>query len=359
MRVPHYAKRCFAALALTALVVGCGGDSTAPDAPFDASGTSSDIGALEASFDSPATASFAAASVAISDVLGASPAAAAVKAMPTKALVTGGKSYSTAVAKAYARPGGGISPSFSTAAVPAEYLGVTFTRDAETLEYGPSDLAGAPADGVRFMVYAVNPISGVVITPLVEVGYADIVTTETTSAVTVRIELVAANVTYLDYSVGITGAGTSGTVTVSGFVSNGDDRVDFDLDMHVTASSFVADFALTVPTRNGFRIDFEGEITFDDEMTETQVTSTLEARGPHGTVTISGTATGTSASYEVEVNGDLFATIVHTQGGNPVITGADGQPLSAEELEALQDVFAVFVQGFDFAADLLEPLPTV
>ena len=46
MRVPHYAMRSLAALALIGLMAGCGGnDSTAPDAPFDPAGTSSDIGA--------------------------------------------------------------------------------------------------------------------------------------------------------------------------------------------------------------------------------------------------------------------------------------------------------------------------
>ena len=48
------------------------------------------------------------------------------------------------------------------------------------------------------------------------------------------------------------------------------------------------DYTLIVPTRSGFRIDFEGEM-LDREAT---VTSTLEARGPHGTVTISGNQTG-------------------------------------------------------------------
>ena len=357
MRVPHYASRSLAALALTALAAGCGGgDSTAPDAPFDPAGTSSDVGAIEASFESPATAGFTAAAGAISAVLGESPAAAAVKVMPTKALIAGGKRgaghYAATVAKAYVRPSGGITPSLSTAAILDEHLGVTFTRDPETLEYGPSDLPGAPEDGVRFMVYAVDPISGAPITPLVEVGYADIVTTETASAATVRIELVSAGVTYLDYAVGITAATSAGTITVSGFVTNGDDRVNFDLDTHLDldSSEVTVDFTITVPTRGGFRIDFEGEVT------ETAVTSNLEARGPHGTVAVAGTQNETSGSFEVEVNGELFATITIPQGQQPVIAGADGEPLTNEELEALEAVFAVFAGGFTFMGELLEPL---
>jgi hypothetical protein len=354
MLVPHFAKRSFAALALT-LLAGCGGDSNAPDAPFDPAGTSTDVEAMQASFDSPAMAGYAAASAAIGTALGSSAAAAAVRAAPTKALIAGGKPagdhYAAVLAKTYLKPARGIRPSLSTAAIPSEYLGVTFTYDVGTGEYGPSDLTGAPQDGVRFIVYAVNAISGQIIEPLVEVGYADIVTTETASAATVRIELVSAGVTYLDYAVGATGGTSEVTVTISGFVSNGNDRVNFDLDTHLTSTSVGLDYTLIVPTRGGFRIDFEGDATEGGA-----TTSTLEARGPHGSVTISGSQTTTSASYEVEVNGELFATITTTGSEPAVITGADGQPLTEAELEALEQVFSVFLQGFDFFEDLFDPL---
>ena len=59
--------------------------------------------------------------------------------------------------------------------------------------------------------------------------------------------------------------------------------MNFDLDNHLELQSVALDYNLMVPTRGGFRIDFEGEAT------EGTVTSTLEARGPHGTVTISAT----------------------------------------------------------------------
>jgi hypothetical protein len=350
MRVPQFAKRSLAALAL-AVVAGCGKDSNAPDAPFDPAGTSTDIDAMQSSFDSPAMSGYVAASGYISAALGSSPAALAVRSVPTKALIAGGKPaakhYAAVLAQTYMKPAGEISPSF--AAIPAEYLGVTFIYNVETAQYEASALPGAPANGVRFMIYAVNQISGALIVPLVEVGYADVVTTETASSATVRIQVVSAGVTYLDYTVGATGGTSQVTLTISGFVSNGNDRVNFDLDTHITATSVGVDYTLTVPTRGGFRIDFEGEST------ESTVTSTLEARGPHGTVTISGSQTGGSATYEVEVNGEAFATITTSVSGS-VITGADGQPLTQEELQALERVFAVFVQGFLFFGDLMTPM---
>ena len=45
-----------------------------------------------------------------------------------------------------------------------------------------------------------------------------------------------------------------------------------------------------------------------------------------------------------------------TQGAEPVITGADGEPLSEEELHSLQEIYLVFLGGFDFFEDLLDPI---
>jgi len=361
MRVPHYAKRPLAALAVAAMMAGCGGgDSTAPDAPFDPAGTSSDVEAMQASFDSPAMDAFGAAGEAISATLGESSAAAmAIRAAPTKALFAGKPAagqYANRLAGIYAPRTSEIRPSLSTAAILDEHLGVTFTRDPETLEYGPSDRAGAPSNGVRFIVYAVDPISGDPVTPLNEVGYADVEVTETATGGSVRIELVSGNVTYLDYTVGASGTQSSVTISISGFASNGEDRANFDLDNrfnfdeNAELESVVLDYSLIVPTRGNFRIDFESQTTTNG------TTSSLEARGPHGTVTISGTQTGTSATYEVEVNGELFATISHTDGGQPVITGADGEPLTQEETETLQQIFTVFILGLGFFGDLLVPV---
>jgi hypothetical protein len=162
-------------------------------------------------------------------------------------------------------------------------------------------------------------------------------------------------VTYLDYSVGATATASGGTVTVSGFVTNGDDRVNFDLDTHIdfSSESLTIDYTLTVPTRNGFRLDFEAEIT------DATVTTTLEARGSHGTVTISGSFSNTTTeeSFEVRVNGELFATITSSQSGQTVITGADGEPLTQAEMEALQTLFVIWLEGIGVFGDLLSPIP--
>jgi hypothetical protein len=351
MRVPHYAMRPLAAVALIGLMTGCGGgDSNAPDAPFDPAGTTSDLAAIEASFESEAMYGFASAAAAISSTLGESSAAMAVRAAPSKLMATGksgARQYSGTLARLYSQPSGGMRPVASRAAILEEHLGVTFTRNPETLEYEPSDRTGAPSNGVRFIVYAANPISGQPVTPLNEVGYADVEVSETDASASVRIELVSGNVTYLDYTVGVTFSETALSLTLAGFVSNGEDRVNFDLDIHATDSGATLEYTLSVPTRGNFRIDVEESVTSSTH------TLSLEMRGPHGTITIAGSPD--AGSYEVEVNGDPFATIDVSQGGEPVITGADGEPLTQEELEALHDVYLVFLGGFYFFGELPGP----
>ena len=357
MRIPHYAMRSLAVVALIGLMIGCGGnDSTAPDAPFDPAGTSSDIDAIEASYESDAMYGFQSAMPAISSTLGESSAAVALRAAPSK-IMAGGKSgareYASTLARLYTVPTAGMRPVGSRAAILEEHLGKTFVRNAETLEYEVSDRTGAPSNGVRFIVYTVNPISGEPVTPLQEVGYADVEVTETTNSFSFRIELVSGNVTYLDYTVGATASQTAATINVSGFVSNGEDRVNFDLDVHLNSEDIITfDYTLTVPTRGNFRMDLEEEWN----LSTSAVTSSLELRGPHGTVTIVGNWTDNAGSYEVEVNGDPFATITVTQGAEAVITGADGQPLSEEELHTLEEIYLVFLGGFDFFEDLWDPI---
>jgi hypothetical protein len=351
--------RSLAVVALIGLMTGCGGSNnpTAPDAPFDPAGTTSDLAAVEASFDSDVMAGFSSAAPAISATLGETPAAMALRAAPGK-MISAGKSgareYVGALARLYTHPSTGMRPVSSQAAILDEHLGVTFVRNTETLEYEASDRTGAPSNGVRFIVYAVNPVSGQPVTPLQEVGYADVSVTETPTAATVRIVLVSGNVTYLDYTVGVTANQdqSAATLTLAGYISNGQDRVNFDLDTHFNFNTSVIsfDYTLSVPTRGNFRIDFE------ETWTETTVTSSLELRGAHGTVTIEGSQTEAGGSYAVEVNGEPFATITVPDVGEAVITGADGEPLTEEELNTLQQIFLAFYGGFDFIEDLFDPL---
>jgi hypothetical protein len=366
MHVLHSAKRVLAAAALAALAAGCGKDSNAPEAPFDPAGTSSDMSAVGASFDSPALASFNAASDEIGLTTGGS-AALALTARPTASLATGGKAsavrYAASLAKRYTSRSQGPSLAVAQASIPANLLGTTFVWDVNVQHYAASDLTGAPADGVRFLLYAVNPITGIPVEPLVEIGYADVTTTQTSSSASANIVVVSEGVTYLDYSARITATSAStGDIAITGYATNGDDRVNFDLDTGVTFTQttldLALDYALTIPTRGGFRIDLKSDLSGSMDTDAGTYSLNLTARGPHGTVNITGNATDGVGTFQVKVNGDLFATIDISAGESAVVTGADGGALTPAEQAALEDVFHMFGAGLSFFVDLLHPAGT-
>ena len=360
MRVLQFARLSAALLALASTALaGCGRDSTAPDAPFDAGGTSADVEAVAASFEAPAMESYAAMSAEIGAAVGGS-AAAAVRSHPTAAIASGKPGalrYAASLGRTY--EAGRIRPSFSAAPIPAEYAGTTFAYDVATSGYVASDLTGAPESGVRFLLYAVNPVHGVPVEPLSQVGYADITASETGSTSTVRIVVVSGGETYLDYAVAATESSSAVSVTVTGFATNGTDRANFDLDNRVTGSlsslDVVVDYLLTIPTRGNFRIEMEAGT--EDIFSQSPTTTLgLEARGEHGTVGINGSMAGEAGSFNVQVNGNLFATITLNGNAEPVVTGAGGQPLTEEELATVRAVFAIFIEGGDIFEDLTDPL---
>ncbi len=63
----------------------------------------------------------------------------------------------------------------------------------------PTDRTGAPANGVRFLIYAVNPITFVPVEPLQEVGYVQLTDLSGSSTQAARVIVVSGETTYLDY----------------------------------------------------------------------------------------------------------------------------------------------------------------
>jgi hypothetical protein len=122
--------------------------------------------------------------------------------------------------------------------------------------------------------------------------------------------------------------------------------------MHLSENTLSFDYSLVVPTRGNFRMDLEETLDLSDDT----ATTSLELRGPHGTLSLTGSYSTSAGNFEVEVNGEPFATITVSAGSEPVITGADGEPLTEQEMQALRDIYLMFVGGFDFFEDLLDPI---
>jgi hypothetical protein len=347
MRVLQLTKRSVPLLAAVCVALSGCGDS-GPDAPFNPTGTSEDIQAVNATFDSPTFTSFTVLSPLFDATLGGSAlVSTSASAFNLRRNTTSGELRAAAVRTA--RRLAALAPatskgafSASSAAIPVEFAGKTFEYSGGA--YVVTDRTGAPANGVRFLLYAINPVTFQP-EPLQEVGYVQLTDLSGGSSQGARVRVVSEGTTYLDYTVSVTATASSGQVNVTGFVSNGAIRANVNLRSTVTsAAGLTLLYAVSVPERD-VSISLTLTATGLEEQTAA-IDISLSMSGPNGTISMSGQITETGGTLAVRVNGRTFATITSSGGSAPVITGADGSPLTDEDMAALQSIFAITDQAF-------------
>lgn len=334
-----------------ALTLGACGDDN--ETPFNAQGTADDMAALSAAFDAPVMQSFAALGDDMdnaflmplvrtsTDIV---QAASRGWTVPAKA----GKIAQSVRALAGGRSG------VAFALIPAEYLGQTYEYDVTTDRYVLSERTGAPANGVRFIVYAVNGITGEPVEPLQEVGYADILDVGTGAAEALRLQLVSDGTTYLDYGITASIGETQARATIDGFVTNGTTRVNFALDNVATnanGGSLTLDYELDVPSRD---VSLDYLVALTNGLEDAAVD--LSLAGPNGSVGITGDVDGGNGVLSALANGSAFAVMTVADGDLASVTRPDGTELSDEERGALVAVWALVLKGFDIFDDLVDPV---
>ena len=234
----------------------------------------------------------------------------------------------------------------TVASVPSALLGTTFVWNADSNGYVASDQAGAPSDGVRFLLYAVDPVLLQPVEPLVEVGYVDITDHGTASTVDVNVKVVEGNVVYLAYEVTAHATTSGGVIEIGGFASNGATLANFALTLTVTdinGSPVVSyGYHVNVPSRD-LTLDWTLTLT---SISDTEVATTVDLvfNGPNGNVHLTGIYSVNERSLTVKVNGAVYAT-VNLDGPEPVITGADGQPLDSDAEASIQAIVAFFLDS--------------
>jgi hypothetical protein len=366
MRVLQFAKRSVVTVALVAMsLAGCGGEST-PDAPFNPTGTTADLEAVNSTFASPTFASFSTFSLMFDAALGGAPIISASKA----ALDIRGKTpqgiraaavrTAQRLAATLKPAAGGISPSSSRhpgqamAAVPAEVAGKTFIYDEVTSSYSASTRTGAPSNGVRFILYEVDPVSYLPVQPLTETGHVDITDLSGGSSQAARVVVVSGGTTYIDYTVSSSSSATSGRVSVIGMLTDGAIQATINLRSTVTyTGGLTLTYALDLPQRD-VSIDLTISASNISEPAGTIVINLL-MRGPNGTVSMTGEFAETSGTVHVRINGSAFATVT-SDGVTNTITRTDGTPLSDEEFIALQGVFDIQASAFIAFDQMLAPV---
>jgi hypothetical protein len=345
MRVLQLAKRSVLTVAAAcAVLTGCG--DSGPDVAFNPTGTTEDLEAVNATFGSSTFASFSTfgpmfdAALGGSSLISASAAAIDLRAKDGSGIRAAAARNAQRLAAALTSSGK-IGLSASAASIPAELAGKTFVYSGGS--YAVSDRAGAPANGVRFILYAVDPATFAPVEPLVETGYVELTDLSSGSSYAARVRVVSNGITYLNYTVTISSTSTGGRIVMLGFVTDGNHQANINLRATLTFDAgLTLTYSVGIPTRD-FSINLT--LTSSSDPESANIGINLVVLGPNGWIQMSGEFTQTGGTLTVSVSGRHFATIT-VSGSTPVITGADGQPLSEEDVAAMEGIFMITGEAF-------------
>jgi hypothetical protein len=233
---------------------------------------------------------------------------------------------------------------------PQDVLGKTFVYDSVTAMYVVDDTAtGAPAAGIRVILYAVDPILEQIIFPLTPVGHLDLEDVSDASADALQITAVVQGTTVLDYLA--SAVVTTGGVTLSavGELTDGSTVVTFNLSSSYSETTgFSLNWSITAPD-GGVLL-----VASADPAAETfELTMTLTHSGNSLVLDVTIDATGISG--EIRHNTELIALITQDLEGGIVFTDPAGNPIEGAELIALAVIFEAAGDVLDHFEDLLEP----
>jgi adhesin/invasin len=224
---------------------------------------------------------------------------------------------------------GSANPAFD---IPPALLGRTLVYDPSTSSYvvDPSR-TGAPANGVRFVLYRVDPISGLPVEPLVEIGHVDIVDTGAPPTVAIAITVTATGgATVLAYDISGTFTQTNLDVTFSGFVSDGVTQIDFEFVFQATPTSALIDYSLEI---GEFVVGYEqgsqaGAGYFEFSLADVSGENSLNA------LVLFDEFDTVLAGSDVTFNGTKVAFFTGTLS-SVQLRNIEGNPFTLAELEAL------------------------
>jgi len=361
--MPARQRRPLWGLALLAAVAACS-NSTGPQAHLaDPQQLSSDLQAVSGVLQSSVLASFGVVGTAVgSPATVATPAGALLQAAPITTPRSAGQAYLDAPRRLQALrlAAGTLGSGISASVVPPQYLGQTFVWDDATHQYVVGPDAG-PTNGVRIILYALDPLTGNVAEPSNAVGFVDLLDESTTSPAVNKLHVIvqggtpaSPNVTYADYTVSgsVTGnPATTFNASAVGFVSDGTHPLTFN-----------ATFAATNLTSDN--PDAQLDVAWDlanpvihVELHETLATSdanhltvTINFSVVHGSETVAVTGTITVVSFPASLTANLSITVngvayARVRGSETATTNtiqlvhADGSALSVAEQQAVTDLF--------------------
>lgn len=342
-----------AGIVLALATAACGEDAVAPKSPADPQATAAELANLSDVFSAAPLQSLSSVSAAI---LTSAPVPALALAGSTNPLRSSSrlKPYAGRIegARLFSRLLPEMSVSGVAALFPPALNGKTFEWNFTNFEYDTTARAGAPSTGVRFILYAINPLTGEPAGPApgTEVGYVDLI--DETGSGNPKLHVIVAGVggtpVYVDYTVTIASQSqTQVRINTAGYITNGaasPDTLEFTgavtVSFSPTTVSVTEDVSFDVNShdihvRNWQRVT----------ITETTLSLRISFRFEHAdeVVTLDGTLDvdtfgNVSGSFTSKVDGGLYATCTVTGTPNTYTLscqGADADGLSADDNAAL------------------------
>jgi hypothetical protein len=257
-------------------------------------------------------------------------------------------------ATASAAPGSALSAGVPR--LPFELRGRTLVYDPLLEHYVVDESrTGAPANGVRFVVYEVDSLTG---RPVVsrEIGFAEI-TDEgdaLASGVALHLQVITGGVRRLDYFVRADGSDTTGMLVAAGTVGDGLGALRFEVGLAAVrsaADSLTMRFAFELPA-HGFAATGALRNVSDGVGTVGEAAVAVSAGADLIELNARGDSTAMEATFRV--NGHLFARVAG-EPSNPVIHGEGGRPLTEGERQALGAIMGLVGDVFGVVQALLQP----
>ncbi len=238
------------------------------------------------------------------------------------------------------------------------HRGATFVYDPKLDDYVVDpDRPGAPATGVRFILYEVDQAGDPI--PGKERGYADLIDEGDGSAadVALRLTAVEGNTTVLDYATTLDVNGDRGDLTVRGYLVGDNVRLDFDIGATGTndkggTGTLDLTFDLRVDAR-----DFSVSGTVSGVDKGDKGSGDIDVRVRHREASLRAAVSGKDGVLDgtIYLNGDVFATVTGPET-DLVFLGRNGDPLTWPEWLVLRNIFDSIEDVFDFLEDLVDPV---
>jgi hypothetical protein len=349
-----FVKARRAAALLTTLTVAACADLTSPTVDhIDATAATAAAAPVMAVMDQPALASFG--SLATVSGLPASASAAALGAVAglTNAAAHGRwDATAPAMARAAVR---------SADVLPGDVRGQLYTYNETTAQYEGAASPDAPTSGVRIVLYAWDALAGHPASPLVDVGYVDLIDESTPTQNRLHVRLVRKEdaAVLMDYAITHTVTTSTESFSIAGSANNGTTTVNFDLSGTMGTSAATVTFVLEAPARE-FSVRVEANVNSVSE--EATINIWLAYYG--NSLGFALHAGANSVTGEIRFRGRLYATYSMTYDpetgtATTQFTKANGQPMTAQELQDIQNAFERALDFDRFWGGLLWPIGAI